>query len=134
MNVEEIFGDFFIQYCEECNKDGLSFKVTSRDRAGDITSNPHAFPKNAIDITLKQNGNFAIRKEYNGLMKYMFHNWQFRAGLDNTDYVTVEGKHPNVHIHVDLGQNRPKDQDMPYFFIEDNGKWKYQITDAEQIK
>jgi len=132
-SCEEIFTDFFMEYCEVNGKDGLSLRITSRDRDGDPAVNPHAMKGNAIDITLKQNGNFAGIKEYNELFKYMIDNWQFRAGIDNTQYETVKGKHPNVHIHIDLGGNRPKGQGMPFFFEEDNGFYKRQITSADDL-
>jgi hypothetical protein len=138
-NCEEIFTDFFMEYCEIMDKPGLSLRITSRDREGDINPSPHALPGNAIDITLKNNGNFAPIREYNELFKYMIDNWLFRAGIDNTERVTEAGKHPNVHIHVDLGGNRPRNkqtgelQKMPFFFEEDNGRYKRTITSAADL-
>jgi hypothetical protein len=138
-NCEEIFTDFFMEYCEINDKTGLSLRITSRDRAGDKNSNPHALPGNAIDTALKLNGNYASMSEYKELFKYMIENWQFRAGIDMTEHVTEEGKHPNVHIHVDLGGNRPRNkqtgelQKMPFFFEEDNQKYKRTITSADDL-
>lgn len=121
-----IFGNFFKQYLYENAKSNLSFVVTSSYRKGNPNTNPHAIEGNAIDITLRKCGDYAAIKEYNKLFEYMFDNWPFRAGIDNT--------WGNIHIHIDLGQNRPSGQNMPYFFKEDDGRWKYQIKEKGQIE
>lgn len=130
---EEIFTDFFIDYCRVKEKPELKFVVTSRDRDGDRKSNPHAFPGNAIDIILKNGTRYAPTTEYNDLFRYMVEIWPFRAGIDNTEYETKKGKHPNVHIHIDLGQNRPAEQELPFFFIEDNEAFQKQVREASEV-
>ena len=141
MKVEEIFSNYFMAYCEETGKKKLRYVVTSRDRKGNVASNPHALPGNAIDFTLRSgpgDKDYSPITEYNNLFAHMMNHWPFRAGIDNTPHRTRKDFPGNVHIHIDLGENRPvyesgERQAMPYFFKEDNGKFQYQIIRKEQI-
>lgn len=123
--IKDIWTLFFIEYIKGSNKNKLRYVITSEYRPGNKKSNPHAISGNALDITLRWDGEYAPIKEYNDLFIYMLGTWPYRAGIDNT--------HGNIHIHLDLGENRPAGQQMPYFFKEDSGKWLYQITDKSQV-
>jgi len=115
MDIEEIFSNFFMAYCENTGKkESLRYVVTSTLREG-RWNNPHSHPGNAMDITLRWNGDYAQIKEYNQLFEAILFCWPFRAGIDNT--------WGNIHIHLDLGESRPEGQDLPYFFKEEDGKW-----------
>lgn len=135
-NIKEIFEHFFSEYISVKNKDSLTYVITSTDREGDPKSNPHALPGNAMDFTLRTSDKYANIREYNELFSYMVECWPFRAGIDNT---WLGEKVGNVHIHIDLGENRPIDkltgrsQEMPYFFKENHGKFTNRITEASQI-
>jgi hypothetical protein len=120
MNIEEIFANYFIDYCErEGLKEKLSFTITSLYRKGDEKTNPHAIKGNAMDFTLRLKSDYAPIKYYNDLFVDMMTNWPFRAGIDNT--------YGNIHIHVDLGNNRPDGQKLPFFFKEEDGKYTHQV-------
>lgn len=124
MKIEDEFKKIFDYYKSVTGKSTLSYVVTSRNRQGNINSNPHAWPENALDFTLRTSRDYSGIKEYNDLFKFMMKSWSYRAGIDNTT--------GNIHIHIDLGQNRPTGQTMPYFFKEDDGKFRYQIkTEAD---
>ncbi len=125
MIIKDIWSMFFLEYVKGSNKHLLQYVVTSSNRDGDIKSNPHAFPDNALDITLRVDAEYAPIDEYNDIFIYMLQAWPYRAGIDNTT--------GNIHIHLDLGQNRPKGQQMPYFFKEDDGKFQKQITKASEV-
>lgn len=103
----------------------FSYVVTSLYRKGNPETNPHAIEGNAMDFTLRWKGSYAQISYYNELFKDMFYGWPFRAGIDNT--------YGNIHIHIDLGNTRPDNQVLPYFFKEDNGKFQYRITHPNQI-
>ena len=60
------------------------------------------------------------------IFKYLIENWKYRAGADLTD------SNGNVHIHLDLGQTH--NTELPFFFIEDSGKYIKQIFKKEEIK
>lgn len=130
--IEDVFKPFFDQYKNDTKKSTLTYVVTSRDRKGGA-GNPHATPGNAMDLTLRTNGQYSAIKEYNDLLKYMFDNWQYRAGMDNTPNKTRPDFPGNVHIHIDLGMVMPPKQTMPFFFIEDNGVFQKRITNKNQI-
>jgi len=130
MNIEDIFKNYFDAYCQRNNKKGLTFLVTSRFRPGNPLNNPHAIEGNAIDLILKQDGSYAAIDEYNELFADFLKGWPYRAGIDNTWIGEQTG---NVHIHLDLGQNKPQGQNLPYFFKENGGQWKYQIKELSQI-
>ena len=126
MNVEEIFANYFITYCEKFSKTNLKYFKTSDYREGNAQSNPHAIVGNAMDFVLKYKDNsYAIIEEYNLLFKDMLTNWPYRAGIDNT--------YGNIHIHLDLGLNKPVNQTLPFFFKEDDGRFKYQIINEDQV-
>jgi len=127
VQIKEEFQNLFKQYKDEKGKKNLTYVITSADRQGNVNTNPHALAGNAIDLTLRVKGDYAPILEYNALLMYMVENWPYRAGLDNTPFVTQEGHKGNVHIHVDLGLNRPPHQALPFFFIEDNGKFLRQV-------
>jgi hypothetical protein len=123
--IIKVFTEFFKKYKDERDKPHLEAVITSADREGDPNSNPHALSGNAIDFSLRIKGDYASIYEYNNLFAYMLENWEYRAGIDNTV--------GNIHIHIDLGRNRPGGQEMPYFFKEDDQKWLYEITSKDQI-
>jgi hypothetical protein len=129
-NIQEIFEHFFAEYKNDSGKDSLTYVITSTDRPGNPKNNPHALPGNAMDLTLRTDGKYAHIKEYNELFKHIMFNWPFRAGIDNT---WVGEKIGNVHIHIDLGENRPEGQELPYFFKENHGKFINQIIEVSQI-
>jgi hypothetical protein len=130
MDIEEIFGNYFITYCEKNNKKNLKFLVTSRFREGNPLNNPHSIKGNAIDFILKQDGSYAAIEEYNNLFAEFLKSWPYRAGIDNTWIGEEVG---NVHIHLDLGQNKPAGQLMPFFFKENGGLYLRQIKEVSQI-
>ena len=123
--VQDVFNAYCDGYKKRVNKPYLNYVITSTYRKGDPKNNPHALKGNALDFTLRNNKDFSPIHEYNELFADMINNWIFRAGIDNT--------HGNIHIHIDLGQNRPLGQQMPYFFKEDNGVWLDQILDKSQL-
>ena len=127
MQIKEEFQNLFKQYKDEKGKKNLTYVITSADRQGNVNTNPHALSGNAIDLTLRVKGDYAPISEYNALLMYMVEHWPYRAGLDNTPFETQAGFKGNVHIHVDLGLNRPPHQALPFFFIEDNGKFLRQV-------
>lgn len=120
--ITEIFADFFAKYQHVKFKGAIKYVVTSTDRKGGPT-NPHALPGNAMDITLRKNGDYAGIHEYNYLFAYLMEAWPYRAGIDNTT--------GNIHIHLDLGRTNMTVK--PYFFKEDNGKFLHQLTKKEEI-
>jgi len=125
MDVETIFGDFFICYCSEKGKDTkLTYVVTSTHRKGGA-SNPHAMIGNAMDFTLRWRGDYAPIQEYNKLFAGLMLHWPFRAGIDNT--------YGNIHIHIDLGQVLPDGQKLPYFFKEEDSKWLKEIKTEDDL-
>lgn len=130
LTIDSVFKDFFDRYKKETGKDYLSIVKTSGYREGDKSKNPHAIMGNAMDFTLRSYGKYSGVNEYNDLFAYMFENWKFRAGIDNTWIGEEKG---NVHIHIDLGRNRPGGQDMPFFFKENHGKYTGRITSVEAI-
>ncbi len=131
--IQEKFKKLFDEYTESAGKKGLTYVITSTNRKGNAASNPHALPGNAMDLTLRVRGEYAPIKEYNALIVYMLSHWPYRAGLDNTPHQTKPGKSGNVHVHVDLGQNRKKGQAMPYFFIEDNEVFLRQVKSEADL-
>lgn len=133
MSIREKFNELFETYIDEKEKRNLSYVITSGDRQGNVNSNPHALHDHAIDLTLRVKKDYAPIREYNELLAYMLDNWPYRAGLDNTPYQTEEGKPGNVHLHVDLGHNRPQGQTLPFFFIEDNGVFQKQVFSTDDI-
>lgn len=118
MNIVEEFDELFKEYSKD--RPYLSIRVTCLDRPKDPFGSPHKKPGNAMDFTLRTNRDYSPIKEYNDLMLYMIKNWPYRAGVDNTP---ADG---NVHIHIDLGQGSKTG--VPYFFIENNGKWVKEAT------
>lgn len=123
--IDEVFAEYFEDYRKRKNKNHLEFVKTSGDRKGDPLSNPHALPGHAMDFTLRFYGDYAPISDYNSLFSDMIENWPYRAGIDNTT--------GNIHIHIDLGKNRPKGQKLPFFFKEDDGKYEYEITISDQL-
>jgi hypothetical protein len=121
--VEPIFQIFFNEYKILTKKKNLDYVITSRYRLGNPLTNPHSIRNNAIDFTLRLNGDYAPIKEYNQLFAHMMDNWFYRAGIDNT--------WGNIHVHIDLGRTR--NAKTPYFFKEDNGKFLKRITDKSEI-
>ena len=130
-NIQEIFFHFFSEYKSMTGKQSLTYVITSTLRKGDRTSNPHAIPGNAMDFTLRSGGAFSSILEYNELFAYMMDRWPFRAGIDNTWINEPVG---NVHVHIDLGENRPAGQSMPFFFKENHGRFLRQIISKDEIK
>ena len=125
-NIENVFLEYFEDYKKrKPGKTQLKIVKTSGDRKGNPLTNPHALPGNAMDFTLRFFGDYAPISAYNSLFSDMMENWPYRAGIDNTT--------GDIHIHVDLGKNRPKNQNLPFFFKEDNGKYQYQLTNPEQL-
>lgn len=106
-------------------KPSLRYVVTSKDRPDDPNGSPHKIPGNAMDLTLRTGKDYSGMKEYKDLMKYMFDNWQYRAGADLTP------SNGNVHIHLDMGLTQATK--MPYFFVEDSGRFIKQIKSKEEI-
>ena len=125
-HIVVIFSDWFMDYMNRTEQPDLDYVVTSTDREGNPKTNPHAVAGNAMDFTLRLRGDYAPIEKYNELFADFLSNWPFRAGLDNT--------HGNIHVHVDLGETRPDGQEMPFFFKEDNGRYQFQITEADQIQ
>ena len=121
--ITPIFKKFFDDYKIHSHRIYLRYVITSTDRPNDPVGSPHKMPGNAIDFTLRNYEHYSGINEYNDLFAYMFDNWDYRAGIDNT-----EG---NVHIHIDLGLTQVTD--MPYFFKEDGGVFKYRIKNKSQI-
>ncbi len=122
-NIKDEFDAYFKMYQREKFKNEISYKITSTDRPKDPQGSPHRIPGNALDFSLRKNGDFAGIHEYNYLFAWLLDRWPYRAGIDNTT--------GNIHIHLDLGET--KVTVMPYFFKEDDGKFKYQIKSKEQI-
>lgn len=123
--------EFFLRYKIDMDQDHLTYVITSDDRFGDPDGSPHAIAGNALDVTLRWRGDYAPIKMYNKLMAYALSNWNYRMGLDNTPHVTKPGGKGNVHIHVDLG--RTMKTEMPFFFIEDNGRFVKRVEREEDI-
>lgn len=119
MTIKEEFEKIFSQYKEEHDKEALERVVTSTYRNGNPRANPHAVRDNAEDFTLRWRGDYAPISMYNHLMEYLMVNWPYRAGVDNTI--------GNIHIHIDLGKVKPEKQKLPFFFLEDDGKFQKQI-------
>jgi len=125
MDIEEIFSNFFMDYCERASKrEILRYVITSTLREGGPSS-PHSHPGNAMDITLRLRGDYAPITDYNELFIEIMAFWPFRAGIDNT--------RGNIHIHLDLGQVKPTRQDLPYFFKEDGGKWQAELKTIDDL-
>jgi len=125
MDIEEIFSNFFMDYCERADKrEVLRYVITSTLREGS-SKNPHAMPGNAMDITLRLRGDYASITAYNELFIEIMAFWPFRAGIDNT--------RGNIHIHLDLGQVKPARQSLPYFFKEDGGKWQAELKTIDDL-
>lgn len=131
-NIKDEFDAYFRMYQKEKFKGGISYVQTSGYRAKPAGT-PHSIKDNAMDCTLRSNGDFASIHEYKYLMKWMMDRWPYRMGLDMTPNVTQPGFPGNVHIHLDLGGGRPQGQAMPFFFIEDNGKFQRQVKTKEDI-
>lgn len=128
------FNDVFEQFLEKNNAKGaLTFIVTSRDRPNDPAGTPHKFPGNAMDFSLRYNGDYAGISWYNSLFAFLLNEWRFRAGIDNTPKPTAPGKRGNVHIHVDMGLTRPEGQALPYFFKEEDGKFVKEVKTLGDI-
>lgn len=125
MKIQEEFETYWLNYMAGVKNPRLEYKITSTDREGNSKTNPHALKGNAMDISLRYKGDYAAISWYNSLFEWLFKNWPYRAGIDNT-----EG---NIHIHLDLGKVIPDGQKLPFFFKEDGGKFLYQITKPEQI-
>lgn len=124
--IKQIFANTFIDYCNQKDIRGFEYKITSADRDGDRNLNPHALPGNALDVSFRYRKDYAPIFMYNDFFKWLMSNWPYRAGIDNTT--------GNIHIHLDLGGNRPEHQAMPYFFKEDNGKFQFQIKSEKDIE
>lgn len=123
--IKDVFASYFNSYKARKGKGYLNYVITSEYRSGNAKSNPHAIKGNAMDFTLRNNSDFSPIAEYNELFIDMLTNWIFRAGIDNT--------HGNIHIHIDLGQNRPIGQQMPYFFKEEDGRWTHQVFSKNDL-
>lgn len=124
--IKPLFANLFYDYCQKKDIRGLEYKITSSDRDGDIKTNPHALPGNAMDISLRYRHDYAPVFMYNELFRWLMKTWPYRAGIDNTT--------GNIHIHLDMGGNRPEHQKMPFFFKEDNGKYQFQIKTEKDIE
>lgn len=131
-NIKDEFDAYFRLYQKEKHKNGLSYVVTSTYRPTPAGT-PHAMKDNAMDCTLRSNGDFAPIHEYKYFMQWMLDRWPYRLGLDMTPNTTKPGVPGNVHIHADLGGNRPQGQAMPFFFIEDNYVFTKKITSREDL-
>lgn len=124
MNILDIWKEFWAGYRAALDKYNLSYVITSGNRPKDPEGSPHKIPGNALDITLRTDGSYAVIKEYHELFCFLIENWPYRAGIDNTP------QDGNVHIHLDLGQTNKTL--MPFFFIENNGRFLKQVKTAEE--
>lgn len=126
MKIKEVFDEFFKKYKQDMGKQYLTYVQTSGDRPNDPNGSPHKIAGNAIDFTLRTNGQYSGMNEYHDLFEYMIDYWPYRAGIDNTP------QNGNVHIHLDMGAT--KITPIPYFFIEDSGRFQKSISKKSDYK